>query len=174
MQLRWRRTGARFPPSLSSVARADAAEAPTGWSWAHSTPPAPDKTLLLSFSARVIELVLVKLSKRIITPLILCLLGLGILSNRILSLRQLALRINQNASFHLPVDNATPSRANGRTYLLALPNEGVADLPHVPRHAIEIKTDPPFLAGYSLVHLRFQGDPPARPSLYLLESALNL
>jgi len=83
-------------------------------------------------------------------------------------------RINQNVSFHLPVDDTTPSRANRRTFLLALPNEGVSDLPQVPRQVIEIKTAPPSLPGYSLVHLRFHADPASRPSIYILESALNL
>jgi hypothetical protein len=115
-----------------------------------------------------------KLTKRLITPFVLCLLAFGILSNRILSLRQFTVRINQNVSFHLPVDNTTPSRANRRTFLLALPNEGVSDLPQVPRQVIEIKTAPPSLPGYSLFHLRFHADPASRPSIYILESALNL
>jgi hypothetical protein len=119
-------------------------------------------------------LILAKLTKRLITPVILFLLALGILSNRILLLRHFTQRLNQNVSVHLPVDNTTPARGNRRTFLLALPNEAVSDLPHVPRQVIEIKTDPPSLPGYPLVHLRFQGDPASRPSIYLLESALNL
>jgi hypothetical protein len=130
--------------------------------------------LMLSLSAQRGLLVSAKLSKRLATPLILCLLGLAILSNRFFVLRQFTVRFNQNASFHLPIDNTTPSQAGKRTFLIAIPNEGVSDLQHLPRDAIGIKTDPGGAPRDSRVLFKFQTDLSSDPPTYILQSALNL
>src|SRR6266498_5747001 len=129
---------------------------------------------ILSFSVQRGLLVSAKLSKRLSTPLILCLLGLAILSNRVFVLRQFTVRLNQNASFHLPIDNTTPSQAGKRTFLVAIPNEGVSDLQQLPRDAIGIKTDPGGAPRDSWVLFKFQTDLSSGPPTYILQSALNL
>lgn len=89
-------------------------------------------------------------------------------------LRQFAVRLNQNTSFQLPVNNTTPSHADRRPFLIAIPNESVSDLPQLPRDVIETKTDPASTLEDSWVHIRFQTDLASRPSVYLLQSVLNL
>jgi hypothetical protein len=129
---------------------------------------------MLSLSAQRGLLVIAKLSKKLATSLILCLLGLAILSNRFFVLRQFTVRLNQNASFHLPIDNTTPSQAGKRTFLVAIPNEGVSDLQQLPRDAIGIKTDPEVAPRDFRVLCKFQTDLSSRPPTYILQSALNL
>ena len=129
---------------------------------------------MLNFSAQRDLLVLAKLSKKLATSLILCLLGVAILSNRVFVLRQFTVRLNQNASFHLPIDNTTPSQAGKRTFLVAIPNEGVSDLQQLPRDAIGNKTDPGGAPRDSWVLFKFQTDLSSGPPTYILQSALNL
>jgi hypothetical protein len=129
---------------------------------------------MLNFSAQRDLLVLAKLSKKLATPLILCLLGVAILSNRVFVLRQFTVRLNQNASFHLPIDNTTPSQAGKRTFLIAIPNEGVSDLQQLPRDAGGIKTDPGGAPRDSWVLFKFQTDLSSGSPTYILQSALNL
>jgi len=114
------------------------------------------------------------LSKKLATPLILCLLGLAILSNRVFVLRQFTARLNQNASFHLPIDNTTPSQAGKRTFLIAIPNEGVSDLQQLARDTIGIKTDSGGAPRDSRVLFKFETELSPRPPAYILQSALNL
>jgi hypothetical protein len=130
--------------------------------------------LMLSLSAQRGLLVLTKLSKKLATSLILCLLGLAILSNRFFVLRQFTVRLNQNASFHLPIDNTTPSQAGKRTFLIAMPNEGVSDVQQLPRDAIGKKTDPEVATRDFRVLSKFETDLFSRPPAYILQSALNL
>jgi hypothetical protein len=115
-----------------------------------------------------------ELSKKLATSLILCLLGLAILSNRFFVLRQFTGRLNQNASFHLPIDNTTPSQAGKRTFLIAISNEGISDLQQLPRGAIVIKTDPEGASRDSRVPFKFQTKPSSSSPTYILQSALNL
>jgi hypothetical protein len=129
--------------------------------------------LMLSLSAQRGLVVLAKLSKKLAAPLILCLLSL-VLSNRFFVLRQFTVRLNQNASFHLPIDNTTPSQAGKRTFLIAIPNEGVSDLQQLHRNAIGIKTDPEVAPRDFRVLSKFQTDLSSRPATYILQSALNL
>jgi hypothetical protein len=128
----------------------------------------------LSLSAQRGLMALAKLIKRLATPLILCLLGLAILSNRFFVLRQFTVRLNQNASFHLPIDSTIPSQAGKRTFVIAIPNEGVSDLQQLPRDAIGNKTDPGVAPRDSWVLFKFQTDLSSRPPTYILQSALNL
>jgi len=129
---------------------------------------------MLNFSVQRDLFVLAKLSKKLATPLILCLLGVAILSNRFFVLRQFTVRLNQNASFYLPIDNTTQSQAGKRTFLIAIPNEGVSDLQHLPRDASGIKTDPGGAPRDSPVLFKFQTDLSSGPPTYILQSALNL
>jgi hypothetical protein len=129
---------------------------------------------MLNFSAQRDLLVLAKLSKKLAASLILCLLGVAILSNRVFVLRQFTVRLNQNASFHLPIDNTTPSQAGKRTFLIAIPNEGVSDLQQLPRDAIGIKTVPGGAQRNFRVLFEFQTDLSSRPPTYILQSSLNL
>jgi hypothetical protein len=119
-------------------------------------------------------MVLAKLSKKLATSLIVCLLGLAILSNRFLVLRQFTVKLNPNASLHLPIDNPTRSQAGKRTFLIAISNEGISDLQQLPRAAIVIKTDPGGASRDSRVPFKFQTDISPSPPTYILQSALNL
>jgi hypothetical protein len=113
------------------------------------------------------------LDRRLVTTLVLCLLGVAILSNRFFGLRQFAVRFNQNVSFQLPVDNTTPVQSHKRAFLIALPNEGIADLQQLAR-AIEIRPDSAIALSDSGVSLKFQIVPSPRLPSYILQSALNL
>lgn len=128
---------------------------------------------MLNCSARLGLIILAKLNKRLATALILCLLGVAILSNRFFSLRQFAVRFNQNVSFQLPVDSATPAQPDRRVFLIAVPNEGVSDLQQLAQD-IEIRPDPLGTFSDSCVPLRFQTVPSSRLPSYILQSALNL
>lgn len=113
-----------------------------------------------------------KLSKRRIAPLILCLLILAILSNRLFTLRQFAVRLNQTASVHLPVDATKPFRSNRRPLVIALTKEGVSEFPQ-PRNELQIKIDPATIVNDARVHLKHQTYL-ASQSVFLLQSVLNL
>ena len=128
----------------------------------------------LSLCARSDLLKLGKLSKRLITPLILLFLGLGLLSNRFFVLRQFTVRLNQNVSFHLPWGNALPLQADKRTFLLAISNESVSDLQQPPRPAIAITTKSAVTLRASWLFFEFQNGLSSRPPFYILQSALNL
>ena len=129
---------------------------------------------MLSLSAQRDLLVVAKLSKRLTTTLILCLLGLAILSNRVFMLRQVTVRLNQNTGFHLPIDDTTPFQGGKRTFLVAVANEDVSDLLQLPRDAVGIKTDPGCAPRYSRIPFEFQTDLSSRPPTYILQCALNL
>jgi hypothetical protein len=113
------------------------------------------------------------LNKRL-TPLILCLLGLAILSNRFFVLRQFTARLNQNATFHLASHNTTPPQTGKGTFFLATLNEDASDLQQLPRDAIGIKTVPGGAQRHFRVLFEFQTDLSSRPPTYILQSSLNL
>src|SRR5919109_4892459 len=129
---------------------------------------------MLSLSAQGGLLVLGKLSKKLAIALILCIFGVAILSNRFVVLRQFTLKLNQNGSFQLPIDNTTLPQAGNRTFLVAIPNEGVSDLQQLPRDAIGMKTNPGTVPRDSRVLFEFQPDLSSRPPTYILQSVLNL
>jgi hypothetical protein len=128
----------------------------------------------LNFSTPPGLIILEKLSKRLATTIILCLLGFAILSNRFYTLRQFTARFNQNASFYLPVDNPTPSQTDRRTFLIALPNEGVSDVQQLSRDSLEIKPIPAGALGNSRILFGFHANVCVRPPAYILQSVLNL
>jgi hypothetical protein len=128
---------------------------------------------MLNSSAQPGLIKLAKLNKRLATTLILCLLGVAILSNRFFSLRQFTVRLNQNVSFQLPVDSATPAQPDRKAFLIAVPNESVSDLQQLARD-IEIRPNPASTFRDSRVPSRFQTVPSSRLPSYILQSALNL
>jgi hypothetical protein len=128
----------------------------------------------LSFSPLPDLIILGKLIRKLTIPFIVCLLGVAILSNRFLMLRQFIVRLNHNVSFQLPVDNAKPWQADRRTFLVSLANEGIPDLQQLPRDAIRIKTDLGGALRDSRVLFKFQTDLFSRPPSYILDSVLNL
>src|SRR5262245_10686920 len=128
---------------------------------------------MLNSSAQLGLIILAKLNKRLATTLILCLLGVAILSNRFYGLRQFTVRLNPNASVQLPVDNATPGQPVRRAFLIAVPNEGGSDLQQLAR-ALEIRPEPAGAFSDSHVPFRFQTVPSSRLPSYILQSALNL
>lgn len=129
---------------------------------------------MLYFSAQPGLIILAKLSKRLTTSLILCLLGLAILSNRFFILRQFTVRFNQSASFQQPVDNPARAQSGRRAFLIAIPNEGASDLQQLARDASEIGPGPAGALRHSLVPSRFQTVSSSRLPSYILQSALNL
>jgi hypothetical protein len=128
----------------------------------------------LSFSRPRDLLDLAQLNKRLSTPVLLCLLGLAVLSNRVFVLRQFTARIDQNSSFHLPIHDAVPSHADKRTFLLAISNEGLSELQQLPRGAIGIEPDPEGALRDYRVLSKSKTDLSSRPPAYILQSALNL
>src|SRR5262245_19000076 len=113
------------------------------------------------------------MNKRLATTLFLCLLSVAILSNRFFGLRQFTVRLNQNVSVQLPVDNTTPGQPVRRAFLIAVPNVGGSDLQELAR-AIEIRPEPAGAFSDSHAPFRFQAVPSSRLPIYILQSALNL
>src|SRR5262245_29115849 len=128
---------------------------------------------MLNSSAQLGLIILAKLNRRLATTLILCLLGVAILSNRFFGLRHFTVRLNQNVSFQLLVDSTTPAQPDRRAFLIAVPNEAVSDLQQLARD-IEVRPDPVATLSDSRVPLRFQTVPSSRLPSYILQSALNL
>jgi hypothetical protein len=114
------------------------------------------------------------LSKKVATFLVLCLVGLAVLSNRFFMLRQFTVRLNQNVSFHLPIESSGPAQAGKTTLGVALTNEGVSELQPPPRDAVEIKTDPRDELRGSRIVANLPTDFSSRPPAYILQSVLNL
>jgi hypothetical protein len=129
---------------------------------------------MLNFSPQPGLMILTKLGKRLATSLILCFIGLAIPSNRFFILRQFTVRLNQNASFQLPLDNTAPTQADRRAFLIAIPNQGVSDVHQLARDAIEIRPDPAGALRDSRVPFGFQTVSSSRLPSYILQSALNL
>jgi hypothetical protein len=127
---------------------------------------------ILSLSAQRGLIILAKLSKRLTTSLILCLLGVAILSNRFFVLRQFTVQLNQNASFNLPIHNTGSS--DKRTLYLAIPNESGSDLQQFPQDVIGINSDPESTHRDARVLSKFQTDLFSSPPTYIIQSALNL
>jgi hypothetical protein len=114
------------------------------------------------------------LNKKIAANIFLCFLGIALLSNRFLLLRQPHFTIHQNASFHLPIDNAERPREGRRTLLIALTSEGAADLHEPARDAAEIERDSEnTLHGSRFLH-ELHIPLSLRPPAYILQSALIL
>jgi hypothetical protein len=115
-----------------------------------------------------------KLSKKLATYLILCLLGLAISSNRSFLLRQIPHPLTQNASFHLPVDDTKQFPAGKRALLIAVADETVSDLFQVSQDSVAIETDLRSALSASRLPAKFQTPLSSRPPVYILQSALNL
>lgn len=135
--------------------------------------PAPDRSRLSSF-AQFDLINLPKLSKKLATYLILCLLGLAISSNRLFLSRQFTHPLTQNASFHLPVDDTEQRPAGKRTLLIAVADETVSDLFQGSQHFVAIETDLRSALSDSRLPSKFQTPLSSRPAVYILQSALNL
>jgi hypothetical protein len=113
------------------------------------------------------------LKNKLAPTLFLCLIGLAILSNRFFVLRQFTGNLNQNSSFHLPIDNATPSQY-AWTLKASLANEDDSDPQQFPRYVIVEKT----VAGDTLRHSWFGSRShsylsPRLPT-YILQSSLTI
>jgi hypothetical protein len=113
-----------------------------------------------------------KLLKKLSISIIFCLLGFAILSNRFFLLRQFRFPHNQQAGFHLPLDNAEQSRS--RTILLATTNEDLSELGQLARDSGEVETDSPSALQDLRVLFKFPTAVLLRPPTYILQSALNL
>jgi hypothetical protein len=113
-----------------------------------------------------------KLLKKLSISIIFCLLGFAILSNRFFLLRQFRFPHNQQAGFHLPLDNAEQPRR--RTILIATTNEGDSELGQLARDSSAIETDLAIALQDFRVLFKFQTPVSLRPPTYILQSALNL
>jgi len=116
---------------------------------------------------------LAKLSQTSVTFIILCFLGLALLSNRLFVLRQLRASSNHNATFDLPVDTRSPSPSGKRIFLIATPNEGLSDLQQLSQDHIGNKTHPKSRQD-SRDLFAFQNVLSSGPPAYIFQSALNL
>jgi hypothetical protein len=114
------------------------------------------------------------LSKKLATSLVLFLISIAILSNRFFVLRQFTVRLNQNVTFHLPIESSGPAQAGKTTLGVALTNEGVSELQPPPRDAVEIKTGSRDELRGSRIVANFPTDFSSRPPAYILQSVLNL
>jgi hypothetical protein len=128
--------------------------------------------MLLSSPAQSGLMKLPKLLKKLSIPIIFCLLGFAILSNRFLLLRQFRFSHHQQAGFHLPLDSAEQPRS--RTILLATTNEDLSELGQLARDSGEVETDSPSALQDFRVPFKFQTPISLRPPTYILQSALNL
>jgi hypothetical protein len=115
----------------------------------------------------------VQLSKRIAT-LVVCVLGLAILSNRNSILRQFTVAVHPIASFHSPFDKNEPVQAARGKLLFTLPNEEVFDAQVLSRDPIAGRGHSAFPFGAArasfTLHTEFLSTTPT----YILQSALNL
>jgi len=110
-------------------------------------------------------------NQKIAALIILCLFGLAILSNRFFGLRQFRFPLNQQVTFHLPINNTKQSQ-QGRTLLVAIPNEA-SELQQLSPISIVIQKD-----ATELLQTPWASKPQSHPSLktptYFLQSVLNL
>jgi len=113
-----------------------------------------------------------KLLKKLSISIIFCLLGFALQSNRFFLLRQFRFSHNQQAAFHLPLDNAEQSRS--RTILLATTNEDLSELGQLARDSGEVETDSPTALQDLRVLFKFPTAVLLGPPTYILQSALNL
>jgi len=114
------------------------------------------------------------LRNRFVIPFVACLLGIALLSNRALPLRQLPVRIEQQSSFHLPADKTGSSRVHHGPLLIAVSDEGISDLRQTPRNAMAIVTVPVSPIEERWAYVRLQSVFLHRVSVYLLQPVLNL
>jgi hypothetical protein len=114
------------------------------------------------------------LNKRSITPLLLVLLGLAVLSNRAFVLRQFAGSLHPAVRLDLPADGTSPGDADSRISLLPVADEGVSELAQLPRDTAGIKTDAEATLRHSRISSNIQTDVAAKPPTYILQSVLNL
>jgi hypothetical protein len=122
----------------------------------------------------VIKSDVAKLNKRSITPLILVLLGLAVLSNRVFALRQFTGTLNPIISLDLPADSTSPGEADSRTSLLPVADEGISEPAQLPRDAVGIKADAQAALRQSRISANIQAGVPSKPPTYILQSVLNL
>lgn len=73
-------------------------------------------------------------------PLVLCLLGLFVLSNKPFVVRQLIGR-SSNECFHLPVGDSTSPHAGRTFFFMESVDDASPDLQYIQRNGIGIKTD---------------------------------
>jgi len=114
------------------------------------------------------------LNKKLATHILLCFLGVALLSNRFFLLQQSRFQLDHNASLHLPLDNDEQPQEGRKTLLVALPNEGVTDLHEPALDAAQIVTDSGNALQGSRFLLALQILRSSPPPAYILQSALNL
>jgi hypothetical protein len=114
------------------------------------------------------------LNTRSITPLLLVLLGLAVLSNRAFALRQFAGSLHPTVRLDLPDDSTPPAEADSRISLLPVADEGVSELGQLPRNTAGIKTDAAATLRQSRISSNIQADLSSKPPTYILQSVLNL
>ena len=110
------------------------------------------------------------MTKRLTTSLLLCLLALAILSNRLLSLRQVAIAADSGTNVHQPVDYLTPSGFTGKFLVPAAPEDAL-DLQKLPPPSVRPAGDS-FRDAWHLLRLESNTSP--KPPSYILQSVLNL
>ena len=110
---------------------------------------------------------------RFFTPLVLCLLGLVILSNHPFIVGHLT-RIGQNTRFHLPADDARSPHARRSFFLMEVPDDTISDLQHAQRNTIGITTAPKTSLEEYCVAIHFEIAAVFRSPGHLFESVLNL
>ena len=142
--------------------------------------PTHDSGIQMHYYRRSVEIsgtggliILAKLSRTLVTSVLLCFVGLTILSNRVFVLRQLRASPNHSAAFDLSVDTGNASHSGKRLFLIATPNEGLSDLQQLSRDHIGNKTHPGSPQD-SRDYFAFPNLLSASSPVYIFQSALNL
>jgi hypothetical protein len=112
--------------------------------------------------------------KKSFAPLILCLLAIGVLSNRLFILRQFTVKPNQAVTVRLPSNSTAPSKAQPRSLLPPLSSEAAPELEESLRSGIAITTDATGTVGERSTLPTLQTRLSATPPTYILQSVLNL
>ena len=113
------------------------------------------------------------LSNRFLTPLVLCLLSLFVLSNRPFVGRQL-IGPNSNKAFHLPIGDSTSSHAGRTIFFLESVDDASSDLQYVQRNGIGIKIDSQTPIEEHWIGMAAETDALFRSPRQRFESVLNL
>jgi len=118
-------------------------------------------------------LVLAKLNHRLLTFVVLCVIGVALLSGRGLGLRQWSERFYPRATVRLPARDAAPVPSK-RILFLVTSQEDFSDLRQCPAGAVEIAAEFAAAPRPCRTPFEFPAVLFAKPRAYILQSALNL
>ena len=113
-----------------------------------------------------------QLSNRFFTGLVLCLLGLAVLSNRPIIVKQV-IGLNSTRLFHLPAERSTASDA-GHGFFLESADDAVVGFEYAQRNSIGIKSDLQTPVKKHWIRIPVETDAPISSPVHLFGSVMNL